>query len=82
MEFMLKNEIYYQNMKLIGREKRGLPYNQWTYIFEDNELPGSKFKRGTRVSIKCNGTGNLYEKRFKDSWFEKEWFSQSYQSSG
>lgn len=82
MEFMLKNEIYYQNMKLIGREKRGLPYNQWTYLFEGKELPGSDFARGTVVSIKCNGTDKLYEKRFKESWFIKEWYSQSYRSLG
>jgi G:T-mismatch repair DNA endonuclease (very short patch repair protein) len=82
MEFMTKNEIYFQNMKLIGREKRGLPYNQWTYIFEGDELSGSDFKRGTLVSIKCNGNNKLYEKVFKESWFTKEWYSQSYQSSG
>lgn len=82
MEFMTKNEIYYQNMKLIGREKKGLPCNQWTYIFESKEVPGSDFKRGTIVSIKCNGTNKLYEKGFKESWFTKEWYSQSYQSSG
>lgn len=82
MEFMIKNEIYYQNMRLIGREKRGLPFNQWTYIFDSKELPGSDFKRGNIVSIKCNGNNKLYEKRFKESWFNKEWYSQSYQSSG
>jgi len=82
MEFMTKNEIFYQNMKLIGREKRGLPFNQWTYVFDSKELPGSYFKRGTIVTIKCNGTKKLYEKGFKESWFAKEWYSQSYQSSG
>jgi G:T-mismatch repair DNA endonuclease (very short patch repair protein) len=82
MEFMTKNEIYHQNMKLIGREKRSLPYNQWTYIFDGKEMPGSKFKRGTIVTIRCNGNNNLYEKGFKESWFKQEWFSQSHQSSG
>lgn len=82
MEFMLKNEIYYQNMKLIGREKRGLPYNQWTYIFDGKDLPGSDFKRGITVTIKCNGNNNFYDRVFKESWFEREWFSQSYQTSG
>lgn len=82
MEFMLKNEIYYQNMKLIGREKRCLPYNQWTYVFDKADLPGSEFKRGTQVSIKCNGNNNFYDRVFKEFWFEKEWFSQSYQTSG
>lgn len=82
MEFMTKNEIYFQNMKLIGREKIGLSHNQWTYVFDKVDLPGSEFKRGTIVTIRCNGSSKLYEKGFKESWFKKEWFSQSHQSSG
>jgi hypothetical protein len=83
MEFMTKNEIYYENKLLIGREKRKLSFNQWTYIFEnDIEINGPSFGRGTKIWIKCNGSDKFYERRFKEVWFEKEWFSQSFQSSG
>jgi very-short-patch-repair endonuclease len=82
MEFMTKNEIYYNNKKLIGREKRGLPYNQWIYILENNiEILGANFNRKTKIQIRCNGNKNIYESNFKESLFKKEWYSQSFQSS-
>jgi G:T-mismatch repair DNA endonuclease (very short patch repair protein) len=83
MEFMTNNEVYFNGNKLLGREKRGSKFNQWTYVFNNNvEILGSNFKRGTIVSIKCNGTGQFYNRGYKEHWFCKKWFSQTFRSTG
>jgi len=83
MEYMLLNEIYINGNKMVGREKRGLPYNQWTYVFEnDMILEGKEFGRNTTVTIKCNGTNTYHQRKFKERWFRKPWVCQSHSVSG